>query len=122
MTRFTKRYKIIIYDNLYDLSSSGRLFIPNHDLLKNEMLYLQRRYTPTGYKVFAKKDGLVKTDDVSDALAGAAYACMHDTSERLPQGKLVRMLVSDIASSYPFRGMSGDSLTGKLNEKWNKRF
>lgn len=91
LTRFTKRYKNIIYDNLYDIASSGRLKIPHEELLKNEMLYLQRRFTPTGYRVFAKKDGLVKTDDSVDALAGACYGCVQENVDRLPSGRLARM-------------------------------
>ena len=123
MTRFTKRYKIIIYDNLYDLASASRIQIPNHDLLRDEMLYLQRRYTPTGYRVFAKKDGLVKTDDVVDALAGAAYACMHETFERLPQGLLVRMGVNSMTDGVVFRGMQGIPLDSTSEQrKWSTRF
>jgi len=123
MTRFTKRYKIIIYDNLYDLCSAGRLEIPDHELLKNEMLYLQRRYTPTGYRVFAKKDGLVKTDDLVDALAGAAYACMHDSVVRLPQGRLVSLSVNPVGEGVVFRSMSGVPIGHSLQQqKWSKRF
>lgn len=91
LTRFTKRYKIIIYDNLYEMVSAGKLKIPNDDLLKNEMLYLQRRFTPNGYRVFAKKDGLVRTDDSVDALAGACYACMQEKTDRLPSSRLARI-------------------------------
>jgi len=54
-------------------------------------LYLQRRFTPTGYRVFAKKDGLVKTDDSVDALAGACYGCVQENVDRLPSGRLARM-------------------------------
>jgi hypothetical protein len=123
MTRFTKRYKIIIYDNLYDLASASRIQIPNHDLLRDEMLYLQRRYTPTGYRVFAKKDGLVKTDDVVDALAGAAYSCMHETFERLPQGLLVRMGVNSMTDGVVFRGMQGIPIDSTPQQrKWSTRF
>lgn len=123
MTRFTKRYKIIIYDNLYDLASAGRLQIPAHELLKDEMLYLQRRYTPTGYRVFAKKDGLVKTDDVVDALAGAAYACLNESNNRLPQGRLAKMSVTQFGDGIVFRGMQGQPLNDVMGRsKWTKRF
>lgn len=123
MTRFTKRYKIIIYDNLYDLASAGRVEIPNHELLFNEMMYLQRRYGPTGYRVFAKKDGLVKTDDVVDALAGAAYSCMHETNNKLPRGRLTKFSVNTIGDGFVFRGMQGQVLSDSNNRsKWTKRF
>lgn len=123
MTRFTKRFKNIIYDNLYDTVSSGRLFIPHHDLLYNEMLYLQRRYTPTGYRVFAKRDGLVKTDDIVDALAGSVYSCMNDMNSKLPQGKLVRFNVNSMTDGVVFRGMQGQPIVDISNRsKWTKRF
>jgi hypothetical protein len=123
MTRFTKRYKIIIYDNLYDLASAGRLQIPAHELLKDEMLYLQRRYTPTGYRVFAKKDGLIKTDDVVDALAGATYACLNESNNRLPQGRLAKMSVTQFGDGIVFRGMQGQPLNDIMGRsKWTKRF
>jgi len=91
LTRFTKRYKIIIYDNLYEIASAGKLKIYHDELLKNEMLYLQRKFTPNGYRVFAKKDGLVRTDDSVDALAGACYACVQENTDRLPSGRLTRI-------------------------------
>jgi hypothetical protein len=100
LTRFTKRYKIIIYDNLYDIASSNRLRVPYDELLKNEMLYLQRRFTPTGYRVFAKKDGMVKTDDSVDALAGACYGCIQENADRLPSGRLARMNLWSAPGSF----------------------
>ena len=71
----------------------------------------------------AKKDGLVKTDDVVDALAGAAYACMHETFERLPQGLLVRMGVNSMTDGVVFRGMQGIPLDSTSEQrKWSTRF
>lgn len=99
LTRFTKRYKIIIYDNLYEIASAGKLKIPNDELLKNEMLYLQRRFTPNGYRVFAKKDGLVRTDDSVDALAGACHGCMQENSDRLPSSRLAKMNIWNLPSN-----------------------
>lgn len=107
LTRFTKRHKIIIYDYLYDLASSGRLHIPHHDLLKNEMLYLQRKYMPNGYRVFAKRDGSVRTDDLVDALAGACFSTSEKDELRLPQGRLARLSVSNGADQTVWRSMQG---------------
>lgn len=107
LTRFTKRHKIIIYDFLYDLASSGRLHIPNHELLKNEMLYLQRKYMPTGYRVYAKRDGVVRTDDLVDALAGACFATSEREDSRLPQGRLARISVNNGADQTVWRSMQG---------------
>jgi hypothetical protein len=107
LTRFTKRYKVIIYDYLYDLASSGKLLIPHHDLLKNEMLYLQRKYMPTGYRVFAKRDGMVRTDDLVDALAGACFVTSDQDQSRLPQGRLARLSVTMGADQTVWRSMQG---------------
>jgi hypothetical protein len=107
LTRFTKRHKIVIYDYLYDLASSGRLHIPHHELLKNEMLYLQRRYMPTGYRVFPKRDGSIRTDDLVDALAGACFATSEREEMRLPQGRLTRLSVTMGADQTVWRSMQG---------------
>lgn len=107
LTRFTKRYKIIIYDYLYDLASSGKLCMPHHDLMKNEMLYLQRKYMPTGYRVFAKRDGTIRTDDLVDALAGACFATSEQDESRLPQGRLARLSVTMGTDQTVWRSMQG---------------
>jgi len=107
LTRFTKRYKIIIYDYLYDLASSGKLYIPYHEPMKNEMLYLQRKYMPTGYRVFAKRDGTVRTDDLVDALAGACFSTFKQDESRLPQGRLARLSVTMGADQTMWRSMQG---------------
>lgn len=107
LTRFTKRYKIIIYDYLYDLASSGKLCIPHHEMMKNEMLYLQRKYMPTGYRVFAKRDGTIRTDDLVDALAGACFATSEQDEYRLPQGRLARLSVTMDEGQTVWRSMQG---------------
>jgi len=128
MTRFTKRYKIIIYDNLYNLVSANKIDLPHHELLKNEMLYLQRRYLPTGYRVFAKKDGLVRTDDLVDSLAGSAYMAIEEESNGLPKGKLVNFNVYS-SNNIVWNGMqgplgmgSGSRVSNDLNRRSQNRF
>lgn len=115
MTRFTKRYKMIIYDNLYNLVSANKIFIPHHELLKNEMLYLQRRYMPTGYRVFAKKDGLVRTDDITDSLAGSVYSAIEEESTGLPKGRLARFDV------YSSNGMVWNGMQGPIGMGYGPR-
>ena len=106
MTPFTKQYKNIIYDNLYQMIIQKRLLIPNHLLLKNEMKNLQRKWLNNGYKVYPKKDGDVTTDDICDALAGACYNCMEKELNKLPQGKLVSLPVQG-SNDVVWRSMSG---------------
>jgi hypothetical protein len=120
LTRFTKRHKIIIYDYLYDLASSGRLHMPHHELLKNEMLYLQRKYMPTGYRVFPKRDGSIKTDDIVDALAGACFATSEREETRLPQGRLARLSVTMGADQTVWRSMQGTPYGVGPGEKISK--
>jgi len=107
LTRFTKRYKIILYDNFYDLACSGRLAIPHHELLKNEMLFLQRKYMPNGYRVYAKKDGFVRTDDLCDSLAGACYTAVYHEAEKFPSGRLAKMAIIPGQNEVIWRGMQG---------------
>ena len=61
---------------------------------------------PTGYRVFAKKDGLVRTDDLVDSLAGAVYSSIEVESSRLPKGRLARF---DVYSNNDmvWNGMQG---------------
>jgi hypothetical protein len=108
MTRFTRRYKMIIYDELYNLIIAGRLKIPIHTLLRGEMLNIQRKYMPpAGYKVYPKRDGDVYTDDILDALAGACYSAMQVSSVKLPYGKLINTGVTPTSNSRMWQSMSG---------------
>lgn len=124
MTAFTKAYKNIIYDNLYQLVIQGKILIPNHLLLKNEMKNLQRKWTNSGYKVYAKKDGDVTTDDLVDALAGACYNCIEKDSTKLPQGRMVSFPVqggNDIVwksmSGQPYGVGSGQQVANNLEKR-----
>jgi len=107
MTPYNKQYKNLIYDNLYQIAIKNKLVIPNHLLLKNEMLNLQRKWLDSGYKVYPRKDGDVTTDDICDALAGACYNCVEKELSRLPQGRLVSVPVSGGGNDIVWRSMSG---------------
>lgn len=128
-TRFGKPYKMLIYDNLYDLVVSGRLYIPNNLLLKNEMMNLQRKYSVSGggYSVMPKADGDVTTDDLADALAGACFNTVDRTTQKLPQGRLTPMPVSPNGNSRVWMGPSGPmgqgtgSQVAKQMSYWAKR-
>jgi intein/homing endonuclease len=89
-TKFHSMYKFNIYRELEDLVNTNRLLIPYDNLLYNEMIELQRKFTPTGFKIMPKKDGDgVKSDDICDALAGACYVAIEKQISKLPQSKLV---------------------------------
>jgi hypothetical protein len=88
-TRFNNRFKMAIYDELYNLVVGGKIVIPYNDLLMNEMINLQRKMTPTGWRVGPKKAGGTQTDDCVDALAGACYHAVQATFNRLPTGQIV---------------------------------
>lgn len=107
MTPFTKRYKNIIYDNLYQIVIQNKLIIPNHLLLKNEMKNLQRKWLNSGYKVYPKRDGDVTTDDIVDALAGVCMNCIEKEIDRLPQGKLLNFNVQSSSNNIVWRSMQG---------------
>ena len=65
-TKFNRHYKNVIYDNLLELVTNKRLYIPMHTHLRNEMLNLLRKWSPgsSGYKVMPKIDGDIVTDDL----------------------------------------------------------
>jgi len=107
MTAFTKQYKNAIYNNLNQIVIQGKLIIPFHNLLKNEMKNLQRKWLDSGYKVYPKKDGDVTTDDVVDALAGACYNCIEKDQNKYPKGKVVSGPESSITGGQVWRSMQG---------------
>lgn len=90
MTRFTKYYKMQIYKEFENSVNSGRLKIPYNQYLRLEMLDLQRKFDANGFKVFPKKDGDgVKTDDLTDCVAGAIYQAVNQIANRLPSGRTI---------------------------------
>jgi len=91
-TKFTGIYKFNIYKELENLINSGRLFIPYDNLLYQEMIELQRKFTPTGFKILPKKEGDgVRSDDVCDALAGACYIAIEKHVHKLPYARIVNL-------------------------------
>ncbi|HUS49280.1 MAG TPA: LAGLIDADG family homing endonuclease [Candidatus Paceibacterota bacterium] len=91
-TKFSGIYKFKIYRELENLVNAKRIFIPWDNLLYNEMIELQRKFTPTGFKILPKKDGDgVKSDDVVDCVAGACYIAIEKQMQGLPHAKLVSM-------------------------------
>lgn len=106
-TPFSRQYKQQIYDNLYQLVTNKKILIHEHRLLYHEMKNLQRKWTESGYKVMAKKDADINTDDIVDALAGACYNALEREVSKLPQGKMVSMPVSPNGNSQVWRSMQG---------------
>lgn len=91
-TRFNSSFKFTIYKELENLVNSKRLFIPYDHLLYNEMIELQRKFTPVGFKVVPKTEGDgAKSDDVVDCLAGACYSAIERQTSGLPLSKLVSL-------------------------------
>jgi hypothetical protein len=106
-TKFTGSYKFKIYKELEDLVNTGRILIPYDNLLFNEMIELQRKFTAIGFKVMPKKDGDgVKSDDIVDCIAGACYIAIQKQIQGLPQGKLVN-LGNPGGQDITWRSMSG---------------
>lgn len=104
---FSRQYKQQIYDNLYQLVINSKILIPEYELLRLEMKNLQRKWTETGFKVMAKKDADINTDDMCDALAGAVFNAMDRVENKLPQGKTINMPVSPQGSGQIWRSMQG---------------
>jgi len=126
-TKFTRKYKMMIYDTLYDLVATNRLLIPNKSsactLLRQEMINLEKKYLVTGgYRVQPKVDGDITTDDIVDALAGAVFNTQDRVMRKLPQGKLVSTPVS--TQQTVFKQMQGpipDQSVGKMSpglQRW----
>ena len=106
-TKFTAQYKFKIYKELESLVNSGRLAIPYDNVLYNEMIELQRKFTPTGFKVLPKQDGDgMKSDDIVDCLAGACYIAIEKQITRLPYARLVS-LGNPSGGNIVWRNMQG---------------
>ena len=91
-TKFLPAYKFTIYKELENLVNTGRLHIPYDNLLYNEMIELQRKFTPTGFKVMPKQEGDgAKSDDVVDCIAGACYMAVERQMSKLPHAKLANL-------------------------------
>lgn len=115
ITQFTSKYKANIYRELENLVNAGKVCIPYEEksvLLYNEMIELQRKFTPTGFKIQFKKDGDgVKSDDIVDCLAGAAFVAVDSQAHKLPQSRLVD-LGNPVSNSRTWQGMQGPLGTG----------
>lgn len=101
-TPFYQKFKMQIYQELYNLLASDKIIIPDDGspgskLLKQEMYNLQRKDTYQGWKVFPNKEGDCKTDDLCDALAAAVFQCNNVRIAGLPKS---------IAASVPMPGSS----------------
>ena len=91
-TKFLPAYKFTIYKELENLVNTNRIYIPYDNLLYQEMIELQRKFTPTGFKVLPKSDGDgAKSDDVVDCIAGACYMAVERQMSRLPMAKLANL-------------------------------
>lgn len=109
LTRFTSNYKMNIYKELENLVNAEKIFIPleeKSNLLYQEMVELQRKFTHSGFKVIFKKDGDgAKSDDIVDCLAGACYKAIDANTRSLPHGKLIEF--GNNANNQVWRGMQG---------------
>tara|TARA_Y100000310_G_scaffold333763_1_gene411977 strand:+ start:6807 stop:9950 length:3144 start_codon:yes stop_codon:yes gene_type:complete len=77
-TRFTNKHKMIIYDELEQLINAGKIIIPDDGdasrLARDELIALQRKLIPTGYRIGPKRDGDgTKTDDLCVAADTLLY-------------------------------------------------
>jgi len=107
-TPFNSKFTKNIYDELYNLVVAGKLFIPHHDLLMKEMIYLQRKNTNYGYKIYIKPGAPVSTDDLVDSLAGACYSATNMAYNKLPMSKVVNLDIGNSSvSKRLWQSMSG---------------
>lgn len=106
-TKFLSAFKYTIYKELENLINSNRLFIPYDNLLYQEMVELQRKFTSSGFKVGPKTDGDgAKTDDIIDCVAGACYQAAEQQSNKLPSAKLAN-LGNPGGNNISWRNMQG---------------
>jgi len=109
LMQFRKKYKVEVYRTLENLLISGNLVLPGQGpyakLAEMELKHLKRRWSPTGgFKIGPDPEGDVKTDDVSDAIAGACGLAENQMVSGLPRPESVYLPI--------LRGGNGD-------QSWN---
>lgn len=103
---YNQRNKMTIYNEFLQLAARGKVKLPYLKLLKDEMIHLQKKSLGNGFKVGAKRDGDITTDDLIDALCGATFHCNHSEIERLPKTQLA-YLPSGSINNRVWNTMSG---------------
>jgi len=108
-THYSAQYKMAIYTQLEVLINSDKVWIPRHKLLMDEMLHLQRKVTVKGFRVTTLTEGDVRTDDLTDSLAGACYISMNAIAHKLPGARLVNTGIVPSSNAINWRSMQGTS-------------
>jgi len=120
---FSKKFKMAIYDELYNLIVTERIKIPYNVLALNELLCLQKTPLINGYRVQADPNAEINTDDVADAIAGAAYSSLSSEMVKLPASRLVYGL-QNTSNKRTWNSMSGPLGYGtgqQVSDKLSKR-
>jgi hypothetical protein len=89
-TPFRTSYLMAIYGELKHLINEGDLVLYPHEQLIGELKCLRYRVVNRGFKRFYDPKSEFRSDDIADALAGAAYQCLHGSvTGRLPRSVVV---------------------------------
>lgn len=121
-TRFYKKFKMKIYQQLYNQMNEGRIIIPDDgseqcNLLKNQMFNIQRKDGWQGWSIHANKNCQVKTDDLIDCLAGAVYQCVNSIQQSYPKSQTVNFNPNSNLKQHIWQGMQGPmGKTGQINQ------
>lgn len=106
-TAYTMQYKMKIYDELYNLMVAGRLKLPPHELLRGEMLNLQRIFTNSGFSIKFNSDCETPSDDIIDSVAGAVFMSAGIQRTKLPTGNTVEFNPHSNSNQRQWKSMSG---------------
>jgi len=93
-TTYNRNYKLKIYQNLLDMMSYAEgpeLLLYDDPLLILEMKALRKKQIQRGMSIVKDKNGIVKTDDIIDCLAGAVSMASGHVRASLPEPVCVDM-------------------------------
>ena len=135
-TPFNMKFKMSIYQDLFNLLASQQLVIPDDGskqskLLKQQMYNLQRKPTFQGWKVMPSRQAQCKTDDLLDALAAAVHQCLHAAVQLYPRSRSAVFGGSQSSNQQVWRspsGIIGHGSAKQINDarqsinSWPKRF
>lgn len=83
ITPFRKQYKMQIYNQLEYLLINHQLALPYKgtysEQMEKELKCLKRIYSVSGFQIKPDPEGIVKTDDICDSIAGALGVAMETT-------------------------------------------
>jgi len=111
LLRYNRANKVKIYSELENTIIEGKMKIPYHRVLEQEMMGLRRKFTgSSGFSIYPSTDADgVQTDDIIDCIAGLNYSLKCESETMNLRSALVDLPVGvgGATSGISWRNMDG---------------